>query len=228
MPPLEYQSEKYSIVSFFSGEYQNFTGASSYFGIYGLRQLETSRETPNYLAIGIKGGKIDEALDKVSWVLRRDVSLTNNFYWTIKYNHTLYKTYEIGENIFSSLINFQGFFNSSNLFYMSLGVFYRVPVYGKNYRVPFYFDGSGEEFFFLYTMGYKYFTGADAFSFDINNYNDFHIFNFNNLGFEFSFSSYFSDSWYYIATFELRTAGFLVGTGTINEERLLLGAGCNF
>lgn len=228
--PLEYQMEPYQMVPFFSGEYQSFVGGSSHFGIYALRQLKTSRESPNYISLGLKGGKIDEALDRVAYFIKREVSLTDNFSFTLKFNHTTYKTYEIGENTLSTILNFQGFFNSTNLFYMSVGAYYRAPVFGKGYNIPFnFFSSQGEEIFFLATMGYKHFMESDdAFSFDINNYNDFHVYNFNNVGFEFSFSSFFSEEWFYVASVEIRTSGLLVGTGMINEERFLFGIGRNF
>jgi len=226
--PLEYQAEKYSLVSFYSGEYQNFIGASSYFGLYGHRILQTAKESPNYLSIGLKAGKVDEALDKIAWFVKREISLTNNFSFTLKYNHTIYKIYELGENTFSGILNFQGFFNPTNLFYTSIGMYYRAPAYGK-YAVPLNMHGAGSEIFFLASMGYKHFFESDyAFSIDINNYNDFHVFNFNNVGFEFSFSSFFAEAWYYIANVEIRTSGLLVGTGMINEERFMFGIGCNF
>jgi hypothetical protein len=217
------------MVPFYSGEYQDFTGASSHIGFYLTTQVESNSETPNNYTLGFKAGHVDETFDKYAWFIKRDISLTGNIYATLKYNHSIYHIYEIGESTYSFLLNFQGFYNSTNLFYVSLGSFYRVPVFSDKYKIPFALTGDANEFFFLVNMGYKHFTEDDsAFSFDVNNYNDFHVYNLNNVGFEFTFSSFLGDGWFYIAKLELRTSGLLVGTGMINEERFLLGLGLNF
>jgi len=200
---------------------QNYIGANPWYGLRYRSNIYGFHDAPNFLELGILVGSVDQDQDTLATFIRRDIALGDNFSTTIRVIHKEFKVYRIGENTLHNSVNFQGHFTFGHLFYLSLGVYYKVVVYkSPAMHIPFNFFGHDRFIMPTALIGYKLYEEGDyALSFDLNNYDRFSTYKIHNLGLDIVYSFFWSQSLQVDCRFDLRTGGVLVGSGQITEQR---------